>query len=230
MDYREDEIIRDIFKKDDLISKNADDIFNKFIKGEIPMEENETPINENVIDINDAKDKVKKKKEKKSKNKGPKRFLSAVASVAVVFVAANVYASTQGYQNIFFMIKDLIKEDVVIEDKEEILSDRDITISYETINVVDGLDVQINRLVIEENKATLYVVFDEQNASDILDRPYSYKVYDVTNGRVDLLSENKTSVVLDDDIKNAPGSIYQEEMLLKIFKKDTSVLTLDVFN
>ena len=230
MDYKEDEFIRDIFKKDDLISKNADDIFNKFIKGEIPMEENETPINEKVIDINDAKDKVKKKKEKKSKNKGPKRFLSAVASVAVVFVAANVYASTQGYQNIFFMIKDLIKEDVVIEDKEEILSDRDITISYETINVVDGLDVQINRLVIEENKATLYVVFDEQNASDNLDRPYSYKVYDVTNGRVDLLSENKTSVVLDDNIKNTPGSIYQEEMLLENFKKDISVLTLDVFN
>ena len=54
MDYKEDEFIRDIFKKDDLISKNADDIFNKFIKGEIPMEENETPINEKVIDINDV--------------------------------------------------------------------------------------------------------------------------------------------------------------------------------
>lgn len=230
MDYKEDEFIRDVFKKDDLISKNADDIFNKFIKGDINIEENEAPADENVIDINDAKDKVKKKKENKSKNKGPKRFLSAVASVAVVFVAANVYASTQGYQNIFFMIKDLIKEDVVIEDKEEILSDRDITISYETINIVDGIDIQINRLVIEEDKATLYVVFDELNASNSLERPYSYKVYDVTNGRVDLLSENKTSVVLNNDIKNAPGSIYQEEMLLKKFKEDTSVLMLDVFN
>ena len=57
MDNEEDKYIKDIFKKDDLISKNADDIFNKFIKGEFEVEENKIS-QEQEAKITQTKDKV----------------------------------------------------------------------------------------------------------------------------------------------------------------------------
>ena len=47
---------------------------------------------------------------------------------------ANVYASTNGYGNVFFLIKYIITgEKLQISDRNDIFSDRDITISYESI-------------------------------------------------------------------------------------------------
>lgn len=222
MDNNEDKYIKDIFKKDDLISKNADDIFTKFLNGELKENEDASSNEEKVVNINEARE--------KKKNKSKKKAFSAVASVAVLFIAVNTYASTQGYGNIFFMIRDLINnQDIVIENKEDILSDRDITISYESIDITNDLKIQINRLVIEENTATLTVYFDECSNQDIQDRPYSYKVYDITENK-NLLAEGKTKVVTDEIVKKYPGSGYTEEIILNNFKNTTNVLVLDVFN
>ena len=231
MDNEEDKYIKDIFKKDDLISKNADDIFNKFIKGEFEVEENKisqeqeakiTQTKDKVVDINEAK-------EKRKNNKKFKKAFSAVASVAVVFVAANVYASTQGYENIFFLIRDLINgEDVVIENRDDILSDRDITISYQPIEVTEDLSLQINNLKIVENKAKLKLIVKEE--MNIKSRPTSYEVYDITGEEKLLLANQKSVNVTDSIIASAPGSTYTEELELKNFKNDTKVLELDIYS
>lgn len=231
MDNNEDKYIKDIFKKDDLISKNADDIFNKFIKGEFEVEENNKG-QEQEVEITQTKDKVvdiNEAKEKRKNNKKFKKAFSAVASVAVVFLAANVYASTQGYENIFFMIRDLINgDDVVIENKDEILSDRDITISYQPIEVSDELKLQINNLTIVENQAKLTVTVAEEE--NIKTRPASYEVYDITSEEKSLLANQKSVNRTDSMIASAPGSTYTEELELKNFKNNTKVLELDIYS
>ena len=233
MDRNDDKFIKDFFKEDTLISKKADDIFNKFITGDIDdlLNENEEEIiPNNVVDINEEKNKRENKKQNKSERKhnGARRFLSAVASVAIVFVAVNAYASTQGYENIFFMIKDLIYGEVVIENKDEILSDRDITISYESIDVSSGLEIQINKLFIDENKAILSIYIEEDPNTTI--RPNTYKVYDITDGDRVLLTTCESLSITDELLSKYPGSTYTEEIILDNFKNSTKVLELEVKN
>ena len=111
MDNLKDAYIKEKLEKDKLISKKADDVFNNFSSSNIKIE-----------------------KEKKKFNY--KKLVAIAASVVIVFGAANVYASTQGYGNVFFMIKYLATgEKTTIKDKDELLSDRDITISYEPIKI-----------------------------------------------------------------------------------------------
>ena len=223
MDNNEDKYIKDIFQKDDLISKNADDIFNRFLSGDIPVEDEDVQTDEKVVNINEARE--------RKNNSSRKKMFSAVASIAVIFVAANTYASTQGYGNIFFMIRDIINNsDIVIENKEEILSDRDITISYESIDIVDDLKIQINNLVIEENKAILKVQFDECSNTNIKERAYSYKVYDITGNEKNLLADAKTSVATDNIISQYPGARFSEDIELKDFKNSTQILLFEIYN
>ena len=96
MDNQRDFYIKEKFEQDDLISKKAEDVFNNFFKGEMKMEEEKPNIDEKVVDINSAKDKKLKMK----------KIMSIVATLVVVFLSANVYAATQGYNNIFFIIRN----------------------------------------------------------------------------------------------------------------------------
>ena len=45
--------------------------------------------------------------------------------------------------------------------KDDILSDKDITISYKSIEIAKGIKMQINRLAVENEKATLFLRIDK---------------------------------------------------------------------
>ena len=158
MDNQRDFYIKSKFQEDDLISKKANDVFDNFFKGEIKMENEKTNINntENVnVNLNEnvnatSNEKVVNMNDAKEKKLKRKKMMSMVATLVVVFLGANVFAATQGYNNIFFIINNLINP-TVVTDKNEILTDRDLTISYQSIEISEGLRVQINRLVGTEN-------------------------------------------------------------------------------
>ena len=213
LDNQKDFYIKSKLQEDDLISKKADDIFNNFLKGEIKMEE-KSNVNEKVVNINDAKDKKFRRK----------KILSIVATLVVVFLGVNVYAATQGYNNIFFIIKNLVSSETVT-DRDEILSDKDITISYQPIEVASNLNIQINKLAVKENKATLTIKLDETNPLEYF--PTKYVVYDITGDRKELLGTQANSGDRDEDII---GVSYVEEIKLTGFKNDTSKLQFDMFD
>lgn len=168
MDNEKDSYIKSVLKKDELISKKADDVFNQFLKGEI---NNMKDVNDNnVVNFNVTKDK---------KSIFRKRILATAASIMVIFFSANVYAVTQGYNNVFFMIKDMaVKNDKEITDKKEILSDSDLTISYDFINISDELRLQIKKLITKDNEGNLYIDMRGNEDSQL---PKEYIVYDITN-------------------------------------------------
>ena len=78
-----------MLKEDELISKKAEDIFNNFLEGEMKIKD------EKVVNIEESKDKKSNRK----------KILSMVATLVIVFLGANVYAVTKGYNNIFFIIR-----------------------------------------------------------------------------------------------------------------------------
>ncbi len=213
MDNQKDFYIKSKLKQDDLISKKADDVFNNFLKGEIEMEEEKININDNVVNINSAKDKKIRMK----------KVMSIVATLVVVFLGANVYAATQGYNNIFFIIKNLVSSEVVT-DRNEILSDKDITISYQPIEVAKNLNIQINKLMVKENRATLIIKIDEEYPLEYY--PAEYYVYDVTEGRKETLGHQANSA----DRGNNLGISYVEEINLEKLKNDTKTIQLDILD
>ena len=155
LDNEKDIFIKNKLQKDELISKKANDIFEKLNKGEFNMDEKV----ENVQVKNGNNNKNKKSSKWK-------KILATAASLVIVIGVANVYATTQGYDNVFFMIKYLITGEKNTEGKDNVLSDRDITISYEPINITKGLTITIKKLQIKDNQAKLFVLTDEKDVLD----------------------------------------------------------------
>lgn len=201
-----DEQIRKKLQNDDIISKKAENIFNNFLKEEIKMNE------ENISNNN----------EKQKKISNLKRFLSIAACLFIILGAGNIYASTKGYGNIFFMIKYLVTgETIETSDKDEILSDRDITISYEPIRLSKNLRIQIRNLQIKNNEAKLKIYVNEENSEQNLEiTPLKYKVYNSNNL---LLCNQESSKVADKD------TIYQEELILNNYNKDDNEIMLEIY-
>ena len=215
MDNQRDFYIKEKFEQDDLISKKAEDVFNNFFKGEIKMEEEKTNIDDKVVDINSAKDRRLKMK----------KMMSIVATLVVVFLGANVYAATQGYNNIFFIIRNLVAPESV-SNRDEILSDRDITISYQPIEIANNLNIQVNGLIIKDSKAKLTLKIDEKYPLE--NCPKKFLIYDVTDGRNELLEKQVNLKV--NDKKTSGETSYTEELEMLKFKNDTQKLKLEIFD
>ena len=159
-----------------------------------------------------------KEKSVKVKNKKTTTIVVAVI-ILVVTLSANVFASTQGYGNIFFLIKELIQGESEITDRDQILSDKDITISYQPIEIVDGLEIQINRLVVKDNEATLIVNVKEEK--ELKKCPKEFVVYDVTNERT-LLGQQKLTR------NTAENGRYEEKIILSNYAENTKTLQLEI--
>lgn len=159
--------------------------------------------------------------------KKPIRIKFKTAVILIIIVAlilgicgANVYASTHGYGNVFFLIKYIITgEKLQISDRNDIFSDRDITISYESIELTENIKLQIRNLQIKDNKAKLIMVVNESKENDVT--PLKYKVYNESNK---LICEQNSS---KDDNRLVE---YTEELLLNDFSNEDKILNLEIFN
>lgn len=200
-----DLFIKEKLQKDQLISKKAEDVFDIFLKGDFKMEEK----NEKKVET----------KDKQVKIPIMKRLLATAASLVIVFGMANVYATTNGYGNVFFMIKYLVTgEKTVVTDKSEILSDRDISISYEPIRLTENIRMQIRNLQVKDNEAKLIIAINEAKEEDSSIVPLKYKVYNSAN---ELLCEQKSQ-------KDKNNIEYTEELILDKFKEEDKILILEV--
>lgn len=188
--------------KDGHIPEKIDNLFNNFSKlveneGGSYMEENNQP-------------------QKKNKNQIIFKRIAAVAACAVIALGGgNIYATTQGYDNVFFMIKEWIAPSNDVYGKDDILSDRDITISYKSIEIAQGIKMQINRLVVKDNEATLHLKIDV-SGTDLDITPFIYVVRDENGNKIcDYTSTKKET-------------IYTELLKLKGLNKNAKKLELEV--
>lgn len=188
--------------KDNYIPEKIDNLFNNSAK--IINEQGGDYMEENNHQL------------KKSKKGIIVKRVAAVAACAVIALGGgNIYASTQGYDNVFFMIKEWIAPTQDAYGKDDILSDRDITISYKSIEIAKGIKMQINRLVIKDNEATLHLQIDESESNlDIT--PFSYIVRDENEKQLC----NESTYVTDKK--------YTQQLKLQGFEKNTKKLNLEV--
>lgn len=223
MNDKEDLYIKEKLQQDKVISEKANEKINEILMEVSEMAENN---NEELNKVQNQENKSENtnkdtnKVSKKSKLSWQKKTLAIAASLVIIFGAANVYAHTQGYDNIFFMIKTLVSGEKV-EGKENILSDRDISISYESIKITDNISIQIKNLKIKDNKAKLTVLVKEKEfEKDENIVPLRYKVYN----SLDILMCKQKSIKTED--KNL--SSYTEELELSNYNEGEKILKLEI--
>lgn len=203
------------------------DIFIKYklskIDADIP-ENIDNLFNNLLNEKGDKEDKMENRKVKKISFFRKYSMVAAVAMICIVFFSgANIYANTQGYGNVFFMIKYLISDSQEeITKKEEIIEDQDIVISYMNIDLLEELHIQINKLEVKNNTAQLKfrILADSTELEESLN--LSFKVYD-NDSKKELYFDNKIieneiySLILDnytDDINNIKFEIYNHDKIL----------------
>lgn len=176
---------------------------------------------EKMIKEEQSKENVESETLNKKPSNWKKKVLATAASIVILFGVANVYATTQGYENIFFMIKYLITgEQDVIEGKDNILSDRDITISYEPINISKGLSIIIKKIQVKDNEAKLFVVTSEKDVLDSDTVPLKFKVYN---------SENKMLCEQVSSREEQNSGHVEDELILKDYEDKDTILKLEIF-
>lgn len=192
-----DKKIKSLIQQDEVISPKAEEIFNNFFS--------EKNIEKNTNNKHNMVYKIRK-------------IIAIITCVAGLLGGANVYASSNGYGNVFFLIKYLVTgEKTEITNKNELLSDRDITISYKPISLTENLEMQIRNLQIKDNKATLIIAVNEKNNTNIT--PLNYKLLNTTEKT---LCEQKSS-------KKASEKEYIEEIIFNGITKNDEVIKLDIY-
>ena len=199
--------------KDKNIPEKIDELFNNSINLVESRGENTEETNNKINNISEELNKNEGKK--KFKGVTLKKVIVTAACATIVFAGSNIYASTQGYQNIFFMIKDMISSSKDTNNRDEILSDKDITISYKPIEITKGIRIQVNRLVIKDNQAALYLQVERTDEEEQA-KALIFRVNDESGNKLGEISQYSTN------------PIYTTKIVLENYKNDTKVLELKV--
>ena len=181
------------------------------------MEEN---LNNNQKQMNKNE---KQELSEKTKRRKAKIAVIALSTIVVLFVGLQVYASTNGYGNVFFMIKNLITTGNPAG-IQEIFSDKDITLSYKSIELAEGLKIQANRLEIREKETKLYLLVKGQNAENL---PLKYEVSTKSN------EENETTTITKitgRKPENAESFEYEEVLTLNYVVDENKTIVLKISN
>lgn len=116
----------------------------------------------------------------KKLNKG-KITLIVILVITILGFATNAFAGLMGFDNIFFLIKDLVKPTEIIS-KDELFEDEELLISYSTIGICEGYDVQINSLITHEEGAEfeseLKATFILKDKEKLLSSEVFARIYD----------------------------------------------------
>ena len=207
-----DNEIKQRLVKDKIMSEKAENLFKNFIKGGNFMENN------NIKEFPTKEEKIVNKSSKSSKFKN---LIAIAACMLAILGGGQIYASTQGYGNVFFLVKYLVTgQKTEIAGKENILSDRDITISYEPIQLTEKIKMQVRNIQIKDNKAKLFLAISENPLeSNTTIVPFTYKAY---NSKNELICEQISA-------RNGKSNEYEEKLILSKFSKDDNIVNLEIY-
>lgn len=194
--------IKEYLKKDQNVSLKANRVFDNFIENLEIEKENSNNLNSN---------------KKVATFYVFKKILTYAACFFIIIAGSNVYAHSKGYDNIFFLIKDLTTYKKV-EDPNEIFSDQDIIISYSFFQITNNVEMQVNELQIKDNKARLFLLVKELKQND--ETPFTYKVY----------NDNGTIMYDSKSISDGSKLVYTEILELNNYKDNTKKIKLEIFD
>ena len=119
------------------------------------------------------------------------------------------------------MIKDWITQSTETDKKDKILSDRDITISYQPIQITDNISILISKMQIKDNDAKLFVSVRRNDVEKEGELPLNYKIYNL-----------KKNILCDQNSKedsNSKESIFEDELIIKNYSQQDTILDFEIY-
>ena len=156
---------------------------------------------------------------KKTKNKKAKVAIITVSIIAILLGGLQVYATTNNYGNVFFMIKNLITTGQ-LSGKNDIFSDKDITLSYKSIELDKGLKIQANRLEIKDGKTKLYLSVKSEDGEQL---PLKYEVTTKNNE-----GNETTTKLTGQNPGNTDYFLYEDVLTLNYAVEDNQIIVLKI--
>ena len=117
------------------------------------------------------------------------------------------------------MIKEWVAPSKDVYGKDEILSDRDITISYEPIQITENIRIVISKMQIKDNEAKIILSVNRSNIEWDETFPLYYKVY----------NSKKESLCNQSGGPEDTVNTYTQELILKNYSEEDKVLTLEIY-
>ena len=117
------------------------------------------------------------------------------------------------------MIKNLITTGN-LAGKEEVFSDRDITLSYKSIELADGLKIQANRLEIKDGKTKLYLSVKSNDEKYL---PLKYEVSINNNEQAET-----TTKITGTKPENTDNASYEDVLTMNYEIDDTKTIVLQI--
>ena len=156
----------------------------------------------------------------KTKRKKAKIAVITLSIVAVLLLGLQVYASTNGYGNVFFMIKNLITTGNPAGE-QEIFLDKDITVSYKSIEIAEGTKIQVNRIEIKDGKTKIYISVKSEDG-EILPLKYTVEATD-KDGKKEEQKE-----IIGYKPENTTSFSYEDVLTLDYEVKETSTIKMKI--
>ena len=148
--------------------------------------------------------------------KGPKLGIVIVVGVLlIILLGMQVFASTNGYGNVFFMIKELVTTGS-LQGESEIFSDKEITLSYKSIEIAEGVKLQANKLEIKENESTLCLHITADDKNTVLPLTYEW----MSEGLKKTEVKGSKSTKGDFDERLTVKYTFVDDELMTLFVKD----------
>lgn len=166
--------------------------------------------------------------------KGPKLGIVIVVGVILlILLGMQVYAGTNGYGNLFFMIKELVNKKE-LSGEDEVFYDKEITLSYKSIDIADGIKIQVNKIEVLQNESKIYVtVKNNKENNELLPLNYSVSaVQNIDNGdeshstRVPLGNDESSDLEIKG--KNTVDTEYADELEMPCKVDNSFSITIDI--
>ena len=152
------------------------------------------------------------------KRKGPKMItLIIIGIILTLLVGTQVFASMNGYGNIFFLIRNLVTTGT-LSGEDEIFYDKEITLSYQSIDIADGVKMQVNKLEIREKNSTFCLNITASDNNNVLPLKYSIKSEGLKETDVDSINKDKTSGKFEERL--TVNYKFSDDELITLYVKD----------
>lgn len=211
------------------------------------MDDKEKDLFNERINAEEQEKIVKLNQNKKQPLPFGKRILSIVVSIMIIFLAANVYAATKGYNNIFFVIRKILTdEDITVtkeesKDEEQKLSEtelKDALGNYATLGTIgepEDKEIKFKKLMLVTT-----LIYMKENYNDVrftkekILKAYQELTGETFNNPEDVLEEDsfmyydKNAKEYKYSINGTDGFIPYKVLTIKDLKYSNGIYIADI--
>lgn len=148
--------------------------------------------------------------------------------IMILTVCGQVFASVNGYDNMFFMVKDL--RIAKAESKEEIFNDNEILLSYKYLDITKDVKIQVNKIEIVNDNSVFYLnIKNKKQDNEMLPFHYIVRIIKKYDGSyIPVFRPEAGGEIYEGNVTN--NETYQDTIKIPHKIEDDEIITLEILD